>query len=92
MKFIATHDAIDELNLCGLTELEVTREFQSYRDLEDGKIDAGEIVMNWKNEHLVIAPLGKKTALIMVYGEELNQSYEDLPQIEYKNNTWKIIK
>ena len=89
MKFIATENAINKLNTYGLNELEVTKEFRSYKDVEEGKIDVGQIVMSWKNEDLIIAPIGKYTALIMVYGEKLNTSYEDLPQIEYVNNIWK---
>ena len=73
-----------------MTEMDVTKEFQSYRDVETGKSDVGKVVMNWKNEDLIIAPIGRKTALIMVYGEELNQSYEELPEIEYKENEWKV--
>lgn len=90
MKFIATHDAIIKLNQYCMTEMDVTKEFQSYRDVETGKSDVGKMVMNWKNEDLIIAPIGRKTALIMVYGEELNQSYEELPEIEYKENEWKV--
>ena len=92
MKFIATHDAIDNLNAQNLTEMDVVKEFQSYKDVEDGKADVGKIVMNWKNENLIIAPIGKKTALIMVYGEELDQSYEDLPRIEYIDGKWEVVK
>lgn len=90
MKYIATYDAINNLNENGITENDVKNEFQNYKDLENGKINAGQIKMNWKIKNLLISPIGEKTALIMVYGEELKKSYEDLPEIEYKENKWKI--
>jgi hypothetical protein len=90
MKFIATHDAIDILNASNLTEIDVYKEFKSFKNLEDGNIEVKDLIFNWKNENLIIAPIGKNSALIMVYGEELNQSYEDLPEIIYKNNEWHL--
>lgn len=93
MKFIASEEALLKLNMYNLTEFEVANEFKSFKDVEEGKIDVGQVVYNWKNEDLVIAPIGKKTALILVFGQELNCSYEDLPEIEFKDNKWikKVI-
>lgn len=92
MKYIATNDAINILNANGITENDVRKEFNNYKDLENGKINAGQIIMNWDIKNLLISPIGKEKALVMVYGEELNNSYEDLPEIKYINGKWKVVK
>ena len=92
MRIIATHDAIDKLNSYNMTDEDVYKEFSSLKDLEENKIEIDKVIFNWKNEDLIIMPIGKQTCIVMVYGEELNQSYEDLPQIEYKKNIWNVKK
>lgn len=92
MKFIATHDAIDKLNSYNMTDEDVYNEFNSLKELEENKIEIDKVIFNWKNEDLIIMPIGKQTCIVIVYGEELNQSYEDLPQIEYKKNKWIVKK
>lgn len=90
MKYIATDEALIKLNMYGLTELEVVQEFRGRKkchNTKDGNM--GDLVLNWKNEDIVILPLGEKTALLFVYGQELKTSYEDLPEIEYKENKWR---
>ncbi len=89
MKFIATDKALLKLNLYNLTELEVAKECKANQEVMNGEKDAGEIVYNWKNEDLMITPIGKHTALITEYGVAIKGSYEDLPEIEYKDNKWK---
>ena len=87
MKFIATDEALGQLNAYGLTELEITREQKSrWKALHDGNI--GDIVITWKNEDICVSPIGKNTALLFIYGQELNKGYEDLPEIKYINNEW----
>ena len=89
MRYISTIEAMDRLNTFGMTELEVIQEFNGrLKCEEDG--DMGDLIINWKNEDVVILPLGKKTAILFVYGQELKCSYEDLPQIEYKNDKWQL--
>lgn len=89
MKFIATDRALLKLNIYNLTELEVAKEFKANQEVMKNEKNAGEIVYNWKNEDLMITPIGKHTALITEFGVEIKGSYEDLPEIEYKNNKWK---
>ena len=89
MKYIATEKALFKLNIYNLTELEVAKEFKANKEVMNGEKDAGEIIYNWKNEDLMITPIGKHTALITEYGVEIKGNYEDLPEIEYKDNKWK---
>lgn len=88
MRYIATNDALIKLNVYGMTEHEVIQEFNGRvkANSKDGNI--GDIVLNWKNEDIVILPIGIKTALLFVYGQEIKCSYEDLPQIVFKENKW----
>lgn len=93
LKYIATEEALVKLNMYGLTELEVAKEFKGrLKCQEDG--DMGDLVLNWKNEDIVILPMGKKTAVLFVYGQEIKGSYEDLPEVIYKDNKWiyKVAK
>lgn len=93
MKYIATDEALIKLNEYGMTEHEVRQEFNGrLKAQNDG--DMGDLVLNWKNENIVILPLGKKTAILFLYGQEVKGSYEDLPEIVYKNNKWtyKVAK
>ena len=76
-----------------MTEHEVRQEFNGrLKAQNDG--DMGDLILNWKNENIVILPLGKKTAILFLYGQEVKGSYEDLPEIVYKNNKWtyKVAK
>ena len=89
MKYIATNDAMDKLNIYGLTEHEVIQEFKGKQKcMSDGNM--GDLIINWKNEDLIILPIGRKTALIFEYGKEIKGSYEDLPEIEYKEEMWSM--
>ena len=89
MRYISTIEAMDRLNTFGMTEHEVIQEFKGRLKCEiDGNM--GDLIINWKNEDVVILPLGQKTAFLFVYGQELKCSYEDLPQIEYKNEKWQL--
>lgn len=88
MKFIATDEALAKLNAYGLTEIEITREHKSrWKALHNGNI--GDIVITWKNEDICVSPIGKNTAFLFIYGQEINKTYEDIPEIKYKNNEWK---
>ena len=89
MKYIATDEALIKLNMYGMTEIDVVKEFKGRKKChEDKDGNMGDLVLNWKNEDIVILPLGEKTAILFVYGQELKTSYEDLPEIEYKENKW----
>ncbi len=90
MKYIATEEAIVKLNEYGMNEIDVVKEHKSLYDFEHDKIDIGDVVMNWKNKNLIITPLGKNTTMIFVYGQNIDKSYEDLPEIVYKNKWVKI--
>lgn len=90
MRFIATNEALIKLNLYGLSEKEVIQEFEGRLKCEEEDGTMGDLIINWKNEDLVILPLGKKTAIIFEYGQELKGSYEDLPQIVYRDNKWQL--
>lgn len=87
MKFIATEEALIQLNAYGLTELEMTREHKSrWKALHDGNM--GDIVITWKNEDICTSPIGKNTALLFIYGQEIKKGYENLPEIKYKDGKW----
>ena len=88
MKYISTNDALIKLNMYGLTEHEVIQEFNGRVKANSEAGNIGDIVLNWKNEDIIILPIGKKTALLFVYGQEIKGSYEDLPQVIYKNDKW----
>ena len=89
MRFMATDGAVEKLNRYQLTEFEVSQEALSRLEAEE-KEDIGCIVLNWKNEDLIILPVGKKTAIIFEYGKEIEGSYENLPIIRYRDNHWSI--
>lgn len=87
MKFIATDEAIAKANEYGLTEHEVIQEFNARVKLySEDKLD--DLVFDWKGKEIVVLPIGKKTAMMFVYGQELKGSYEDLPQYKFKKNMW----
>jgi hypothetical protein len=93
LKYIATDEALTKLNIYGLTEKEIQQEFKGrLKCQEDGNM--GNLILNWKNEDIVVFPLGKKTAVLFAYGQDINRSYEDLPEIKYKDNKWsyKVAK
>lgn len=93
LKYIATDEALIKLNIYGLTEKDIEQEFKGrLKCQEDG--DIGDLILNWKNEDIVVFPLGKKTAVLFVYGQDINGKYEDLPEIKYKDNKWdyKVAK
>lgn len=90
MKFIATENAIVKLNRYGLTEMEVVKEFKDrIKANKDGLFM--DMSLNMKNEDLIILPVGQKTALIFENGIAINGSYEDLPQVKYKDGKWVKI-
>lgn len=87
MKYIATDEAIVKANEYGLTEHEVMQEFNARVKLyEEDNLD--ELVFNWKGKEIVVLPIGKTTAMMFIYGQDLNCSYEDLPTYIYKDNKW----
>ena len=87
LKYIATNEALIKLNNYRLTEHEVRQEFNGRLKCQtDG--DMGDLILNWKNKDMVILPLGKKTAVLFEYGQEIKGSYEDLPEIKYKEDKW----
>ena len=73
-----------------MTEHEVIQEFNGRVKADSDEGNIGDLVLNWKNEDIVIMPIGIKTAFLFVYGQELKCSYEDLPQIIYDNEVWKL--
>lgn len=90
MKFIATKEALLKLNMYEMTELEVRREFEDTVELDKTNQINEKMFFNMKNKDLIILPIGRKTALITEMGVELKGSYEDLPQIIYKDNEWRL--
>lgn len=87
MRYLATDNAIESLNRCGLTENEVHEEFLGeYKARHDG--DIGDLVLNWKNKDVIIIAMGKETCVMIKYGVEYKGSYEDFPEVIYKDNTW----
>lgn len=87
MKYIATDEAIEKANEYGLTEHEVMQEFKARVKLySEDNLD--DLVFDWKGKEIVVLPIGRETAMMFVYGQDLNGSYEDLPQYVYKNNQW----
>lgn len=88
MKYIATDEAIENLNKNKITEHEIRQEFNSrWKAIKDGNM--GDIIINWKNKDVAVSPIGKSTALLFVYGQEINKSYEDIPEVKYKNDVWE---
>lgn len=87
MKYIATEEAIEKANEYGLTEHEVIQEFNARVKLySEDKID--DLVFDWKGKEIVVLPIGQKTVMMFVYGQEIKGSYENLPIYKYKNNKW----
>lgn len=87
MRYIATDEAIAKANEYGLTEHEVKQEYKARLKLySEEKLD--DLVFDWKGKEIVVLPIGAKTVMMFVYGQELKGSYEDLPMYQYKNNKW----
>lgn len=87
MKYIATDEAIKKANEYGLTEHEVLQEYKARQKLYKNE-DLSDLVLEWKGKEIVVLPIGEKTAILFLYGQEIEGSYEDLPEYKYKNNEW----
>ena len=85
--FIATENAIVKLSRYELTEVEVVKEFKDRIKANKEGLFL-DMSLNMKNEDLIILPSGQKTALIFENGVPINGSYEDLPQVKFKDNKW----
>ncbi len=89
MKYIATEEALEKLNKYKVTEHEVMQEINARRKVyEEHNLD--DLVLNWKGKEIVALPIGKTTAILFIFGQEMKGSYEDLPQIVYKKNKWNF--
>lgn len=90
MRFIATKEAINKLNAYKMTEMEVAQEHKALWNIEHERGNIGQAIINFKNKDLIIAPVGKRTALIYKYKQEIKGDYRALPEIEFNGKEWKI--